>query len=582
MKGIPFWKYIKEHKKLIIFALVLATINQFFSLLDPQLFRLIVDNYASKIGSMPKEVFFKGVILLLLGMVGVAFISRIAKNIQDYYVSVISQKTGASMYSTSVSHTFSLPFALFEDRRSGELLEKLRKARADVQLLIENLIGMIFLSLIGLLFVIVYAFTVHWIVGITYLLLIPILGITTFSLSRKIKFMQKNIVRESAELAGSTTETIRNVELVKSLGLENQEISRLNKVNEDILQLELSKIKMIRKLSFIQGTIINATRVMLLFVILWLMFLNHVSLGEFFTLFVYSFFIFTPMSNLGTVASQYQEAKASYEQLEEIINIPPEPKPKRAVILHDLHSISFDKVTFTYGSSDIPSVHDLNLSIKEGEKIAFVGPSGAGKSTILKLLLNLYRPIKGNVSINGINLKETDKDSLHQLVGFVSQETQLFAGTVRENLLFVKPTATDKECTAALQAAQVDHIIKRGNKGLNTRIGEGGIKLSGGERQRLAIARALLRHPKLLIFDEATSSLDSITEKSITKTIQAITEKQKNVITIMVAHRLSTIAHVDRIYVLQKGNIVETGNHADLLKQNGLYAALWKQQSGNE
>jgi ATP-binding cassette, subfamily B, bacterial len=579
---IPFWNYIREQRKVLFWALILATINQVFSLLDPQIFRLIIDNYATNPGNYSSGDFARGVGLLLLAFVGVALVSRTAKTFQEYFVSVVTQRVGASMYAKSVGHTFSLPFSVFEDRRSGEVLNKLQKAKIDSQNLIQNFISIVFLSLVGILFVLAYAFTVHWTIGVAYLSLIPIVGVSTFYLSKKIKGAQKAIVIESASLAGSTTETLRNVELVKSLGLEKQEIDRLNNVNEKILDLELAKVRLIRKLGFIQGTIVNAMRALLLFVILWLMFKGIVSVGEFFTLLVYSFFIFGPLASFGTVASQYQEAKASNEQLEEILKIKPEEKPRDAKRIGKIKEISYEGVHFKHGSGDIPSVIGASMKVKDGESVAFVGPSGSGKTTLIKLLVGLYKPSSGKLKLNGVDSKNINYDLLRKKMGFVSQDTQLFAGTIRENLLFVNPLANDKDCFSVLKQAQVDHIVKRGDKGLSSIIGEGGLKLSGGEKQRLAIARALLRKPEILIFDEATSALDSLTEKEITETIKEITSQGSKMITVLVAHRLSTIAHVDKICVLEKGKIVETGTHAELLKKKGLYSAMWREQSGGD
>jgi ATP-binding cassette subfamily B protein len=573
------WKHLKNHRRLLVLALVLATINQVFSLLDPQVFRLIIDKYATKASTLSTDVFIKGILLLLLAAVGVAFISRVAKNFQDYFVNVITQKIGTAMYANSVKHTFSLSYGVFEDQRSGEILQKLQKARTDTQTLITTFINTVFLSVIGILFVIVYAFFVHWTIGLTYFLMIPILGITAFILSRKIKAAQRSIVQETAALAGSTTETIRNVELVKSLGLEDQEIQRLNDVNEKILQLELKKIRMIRKLSFIQGTTINALRSVLLLLMLWLIFQGTITLGQFFSLFVYSFFVFSPLADFGNVASQYQEAKASNEQLDEILKIPPQKKPKNAQIVDAIDSIQFKDVSFKYAAGNNHSLHKVNLTMHAGDTIAFAGPSGSGKSTMVKLLVGLYAPVSGSITINNIDTKKIDYDAIRRKVGLVSQETQLFAGTIRENLLFVNPNASDKECLEVLKLASVTTLLERGGKGLNTRIGEGGIKISGGERQRLAIARALIRNPELIIFDEATSSLDSITEKAITKTIMDVKKARPETLIVLVAHRLSTIAHADRIFVLEKGRIIEQGTHTQLLRKRGLYDAFWKEQS---
>ena len=571
--------YLLRFKKMIFAALLLATINQVFSLLDPQVFRLIVDRYAVKVGTMPQDVFVRGVLLLLLAYVGVALVSRIAKNFQDYYVNVIAQRTGAQLYERSVAHSFSLPYAVFEDQRSGEILQKMHKARSDAQSLITNFVNLMFVSMVGLVFVTIYAFTVHWSIGTAYLLLAPSIGTLMFFISRRIKTQQRVIVTQTAELAGSTTETLRNVELVKSLGLEKQEIARLNTVNTGILALELKKVRFLRFYSFLQGTLINTTRAGLLFLMLWLLFRRTITLGEFYALFFYSFAVFSPLAELGAIIAQYQEARASMDKLEEVLAIPPAPKPAQPREVGTLQRVAFENVSFTYPSASTPSLESVQLEVRAGETVAFVGPSGSGKTSLVKLLVGLYRPTSGCLSVNGIDMNEVDPDELRARIGLVTQETQLFAGTIRDNLLFVNPQATDAQCLEVLGQAAALPIIERGGKGLETKIGEGGIKISGGERQRLAIARALLREPELMIFDEATSSLDSITEKAITETIRALTTGGHRRMTVLVAHRLSTIAHAQRIHVLAKGRIVETGTHTSLLAANGLYAALWAEQS---
>ncbi len=573
------WNYIKRQKNILFGALVLATINQVFSLLDPQIFRLIVDRYASKVDTLSRQEFFQGIILLLLASVFVALVSRIAKNFQDYYVSIVTQRVGASLYAHSIEHSFSLPYAAFEDQRSGELLLKLQKARTDAQGLITSFVNVIFLASVSIVFVIVYAFFVHWLIGLIYVLIVPLMGFVQFYLTRRIKGAQREIVTQTAALSGSTTETLRNVELVKSLGLEEQEAKRLNGVNEAILALELKKIRLIRMLSFVQGTIVNAIRSAILLLMMWLIFDRLISFGEFFSLYFYLFFIFAPLSELGNVANTYQETRASMEKLQQILDTKSEEKPEHPIRLDTLETITFDHVRFSYNPDNPPSIDGIDVTMRQGETIAFVGPSGAGKTTIVKLLLGLYRPTEGAILINDTDARTVDYDALRQRIGYVSQDTQLFAGTIRENLLFVNPSASDADCLEALRQAAALSIIERGDKGLDTKIGEGGIKISGGERQRLAIARALLRDPDLIIFDEATSSLDSMTEKEITTTIKEIAHVRTDLIIVMIAHRLSTIAGADRIYVLERGTISEEGTHRALLEERGLYAALWREQS---
>ncbi len=572
------WDYLKNYKGLLAGALILAAINQIFSLLDPYIFGIIIDKYANRFKELTANEFLSGVGLLLLATMGVAFVSRVAKNFQDYYTSVITQRLGAKLYNDSVTHSFSLPYSVFEDQRSGEFLSKLQAARNDSQKLIQLTINILFLSLVGIIFVLIYAFFAHWSIGAVYATMIPLLGFITFWITRKIKHAQTEIVTETQALAGSTTETLRNVELVKSLGLEGQEINRLNETNEKILALELKKVRMIRTYSFIQGTVINGLRMALLMLMLWLVFREDITLGQFFSLMFYSFFIFQPLTMLGDVSTSYQETKASLEKLDEILAKEKEKQPENPVAVKDINSIEFEKVSFSYESANTDALQKVSLKIEAGKTVAFVGPSGSGKSTTIKLIVGLYQPTSGKVMFNNVPGEKIDFVALRNRIGLVAQETQLFAGTIRENLLFVRPNATDSEIIQSLKSASAETLLDRGEQGLDTKIGEGGLKLSGGEKQRLAIARALLRQPDILIFDEATSSLDSITEEQITKTIKDVEKLHPELIRILIAHRLSTVMHADTIYVLEKGELVEQGTHDDLLRQNGLYSALWRQQ----
>lgn len=575
-------RYVRSHKKILSGAIALAVVNQFFSLLDPQIIRIIIDRYATGGTVYTTREFVAGLLLLLLAYVGVALVSRIAKNFQDYFVSMVTQRVGARLYADSVAHALSLPYAVFEDQRSGELLKRLDKARSDAQTLITNFVSVIVLSTVVILFVVIYAFTVHWLAGLFYAVFIPAMAATTFFLSKSIKRAQAVIVGETTALAGSTTETLRNVELVKSLGLEGQEVERLNRTNDAILGLELKKIKRIRFLAFIQGTLVNALRSTLIFLLIFLIFRGALTLGQFFSLFIYSFFIFSFLGELGTTATQYQEAKASMESLQAILDMKIEERLKDPAPLGSLEELRFKNVSFAYRENADAALRGITLFIRSGATAAFVGPSGSGKSTFLKLLVGLYAPTEGTYEVNGTDVRELDIRAFRARIGYVSQETQLFAGTVRENLRFVRSDASDEECMEALRQAAALPILERGSEGLDTKIGEGGIKLSGGERQRLAIARALLRNPELLIFDEATSHLDSVTERAITETIRKIEQSRPVLMTILVAHRLSTVRHADMIYVLRNGRIVEQGNHGALIRRRGLYAALWEEQSGED
>lgn len=571
--------YLKQHVRLVFLALLLAAVNQIFSLLDPVIFRHIIDEYATKFHQYTTGQFIRGVSLLLGAAVGVAFISRVAKNFQDYYVNVVTQRTGAQLYADGVERSLSLPYVVFEDQRSGETLGKLQKVRTDVERFISAFVNIVFTATVGVVFVTVYAIRVDWVIAPAFLLTVPLLGIISSVLSRRIKVIQKTIVAETTSLAGATTESLRNIELVKTLGLAQQEVGRLNATTDKILKLELKKVRYLRSLSFLQGTAVNLLRTSILFLLLYLIFTQRITVGQFFTLFIYSFFIFGPLQELGNIINIYRETEASLNNLQEILAIPPEPKPLQPIPLGKLRTLGFDGVTFQHRSASRPAVYNVSFQLTHGETVAFVGPSGAGKTTLVKLLVGLYPPQSGAIRYNDIDSTDIDPDELRAQIGFVTQDTQLFSGTIRENLLFVRPDATDAECLDALHQAAADSLLLRANKGLDTLIGEGGVKVSGGEKQRLSIARALLRRPRLLVFDEATSSLDSITEEEITRTIRAVGQRS-DVMTILIAHRLSTVMHAERIYVLEKGRIVEEGTHAQLVAEMGLYYALWRQQIG--
>jgi len=570
--------YITKHKKILIVSLFFAAVNQIFSLLNPQVFRIVIDTYASDFNAYTQNEFIVGVGLMLLLYIGVALISRTAKAFQDYYVNVMSERVGTGMYNNSVGHVFSLPFKVFEDEQSGSILQKLQQARDNAKRLITDTINIGFFSLIGMAFVIVYAFSVHWWIGLVFTLSIPLVGSIIYITGKSIKKAQETIVARSADLAASTTETLQNVGLVKSLGLEDQEIKRLNDVHEEILELEIKKVVILRRLSFIQGTLVNTVSTLIVFVSMILIFKGLISLGQFLALWFYGFFVFGPLGQFANLVQSYQETKASVGELEKILSQKQDQEHSlQKISLEKIQNIRFDDVSFSYGEND-NSLENISLVINSGQTIALAGPSGSGKSTFLKLLLGLYTPQSGSISYNGNKGEVINISSIKNNVGYVPQESQVFAGTIRENLLFVRPNATDEECINALTQAQATTIIDRNNKGLDTVIGENGIKLSGGERQRIAIARALLRKPDILIFDEATSSLDSLTEKEITNTILDIKKNNPGLIMILVAHRLSTIEHADIIYVLRNGKLSESGSHNELINNKDLYYSLWNQQ----
>jgi ATP-binding cassette, subfamily B, bacterial len=574
------YSYLKRHKTLLFFALVMAAINICFSLSDSIITGKLMQDCGVGISKYKEnEIGFIKSVMFWLGLsLGAAMISRLSKNFQDYFTNIVIQRTGAEMYTDGIKKSLDLPYEDFEDQRSGETLSKLQKVRSDSEKLITLSISLIFQTVVGFIFVIIYISRIDYRISFIFLLTAPIIAFISSYLGKKIKVISRRIVTKTNALAGSTTESLRNIELVKSLGLTKQEEERLNSNTLKILLLELQKVRFIRSLSFIQGTTVHFMRTCVVFALYYFLFNGKIMVGDLLTMVFFTFFIFGPLQELSSFIIVRNETKVSMENFESLLNATSEYRPENPKTMHKIESLDFSNVSFKHKTAKQAAVENIDFHIKQGQTVAFVGPSGAGKTTLVKLLVGLYPPASGQVLYNGIDSKTIDLLDLRQQLGFVTQDAQLFSGTIRENLLFVKPEATDAELIDALTRASCDTLLKRAEDGLNSTIGEGGIKVSGGEKQRLSIARAILRNPNLLIFDEATSALDSITEEEINTTIRNISDKNR--ITVLIAHRLSTIMHADRIFVLEQGKIIEQGKHEELLVEKGLYYAMWRQQIG--
>lgn len=571
-------RYLRAQWRVAVAALLLAMTNQVFVMADPLIFRQILDKYVTQHERHTQAGFFLGVGLWFLAMLGAVLVAWVAKGFQTEMVSRVSQRVSARMFADGIRHSLELPYAEFEQRRSGETLDRIRKLRWDVERFLVTAVNTLFTSVIGVLVVIAYAARVNWVIVPCLVLIAPALAVLSVLLSRRLKEVQAQVLHENADLAGSATETLRNMELVKSLGLTRQEVSRFRMRTDRILSLELEKIRRARRFTFVHGACVHLMRVLLFLLLLYLLFSRQATVGQFLALFMYSYYIFTPMQEMGTVVNHYRDAEASLDSFRKLLE---HPKEASGRVKHTgrIEALEFDNVSFQYAGAHRPALAGVSLRISRGETVAFVGPSGAGKTTLVKLISALYVPASGRVLYNGIPTTELHLDGLRERIGLVTQETQLFSGSIRQNLLFVRPESTDEECLEALRQAAGESILRRAGRGLDTTMGEGGMRLSGGERQRMAIARALLRRPDLLVFDEATSALDSLTEKEISDTIR-YTALGRSVMTILIAHRLSTVLYADRIYVLEAGRIVQAGQHAELAGSEGLYRRLWLQQSG--
>lgn len=573
------FKYLNPHRNLIILSLLLAASAQLLSLVDPVIFGKIIDDYSSNRLNLGQEKLISEVVYWLLIALGIALVARMCRSLQEYLTRKAVASFGMNIFNDGLKQTLRLSFQEFEESRSGTTLSVLQKVKTDSERFINAFVNVLFSSLVGVGFLLWYSLNKNWLLVPVFFVGVLVLGSLTGLLSKRIKAIQRSINRQADSQAGVITESLRNIELVKSLGLTFSEIRRLNIQTLKIFDLEMLKARKVSMLSFLQGNLLNLLKQSVLFILLWLIFRKILSTGELIAMQFISTAIFTPLQDLGNMIVLYREADASLKTFDALMRKPVETRPENSVELGSLEDLEFDRVVFRHKTAGYNAIDDISFKVRNGETAAFVGPSGSGKSTLVKLLVGLYLPITGDILFNGVSSQRIRYNPLRRQIGFVTQDTQLYAGSIRDNMRFVNPGATEAEILDALSKASADTLISKASNGIDTVLGESGMKLSGGEKQRISIARALLRKPRLLIFDEATSALDSLTEEDISATIRQISAKREQM-TILIAHRLSTVMHADRIYVLEKGRVSEMGSHDELLDMKGLYYSMWRQQIG--
>ncbi|MEK6257044.1 MAG: ABC transporter ATP-binding protein [Planctomycetota bacterium] len=582
-----FFKLLLPYRRQIIWILVSLTVSTLIGLLPPAGTKFIID-YGLSGKPLPEPVLrrFPSLVdpkqLLLVTVLAVSAISLVKILIHivgRWYATKISKQIQLNLRRRVFEHAVRLPLHRIQEIRSGGVASILREDGGSVG---ELVFGMLFnpwravIQLIGSLIILAW---VDWTMLLGAVLLLPTVFITHRAWINSIR-PQFRVIRKQRELIdASATEAFAGMRIVRAFSRQKREAARFTTENNLMARQELYAWWWMRVVEMVWETLIPFASAGLLFYGGWRVLDGHMTVGDLMMFLVYLLMLLEPLAALATSATQFQNSLSGLDRVLDLLEEPREMQSTADSLRVDRASVAgdigFENVSFTYPGTDTPALREINLSVAAGQTVALVGPSGAGKTTLSNLVARFYDPTSGRVTLDGRDLRDYDVESFRSLLGVVEQDVFLFDGTIAQNIGYARRDASPEEVRAAAEAANATEFIDRMTHGMQTIIGERGVRLSGGQRQRLAIARAILADPKLLILDEATSNLDTDSERLIQ---QSLVPLMKGRTSFVIAHRLSTIAGADVIVVIENGRISQTGTHSQLMSKDGKYRSMVEQQ----
>jgi ATP-binding cassette, subfamily B, bacterial MsbA len=559
-------KYAKPYTKSLIFAFLCLALTSLINLVLP----LIVRNMINAVIVLKSNAALDSLAwdLIIIIVLQAAFAVT-----HNYIFGFVGHRMITDFRIEFFSHIQSLSLRFFQERRVGELLSRMSNDISVIQNALVTIPVALLrqsITLLGAMTIILY---LNWKLTGLILLILPPLMIFARVFGRRLKTISEKLQDQVAQAVVVLEEVMSSIKIVKSFTREPYEQNRFQEKIETAFERAVDKLK----ISSFFGPFILGLTFLVSALLIWYggyqVMQGTTTPGELAAFFLYALIIAGPIGTFVRLYTQIQEARGAIQRVYEILDTQPIiQNPSNPVTIENMTgSIQFENVVFGYQDS-AQVIHDASFKVLPGQTVALVGPSGAGKSTLIKLLLRFFDPDSGSISLDGYDIRTLDRRSFLSQIALVPQETLLFGGTIKENILYGKLDAAETELKEAAEKANAHEFIMEMEKGYDTIVGEKGTKLSGGERQRISIARAILKDPKILVLDEATSSLDNRSESLIQEALETLMAHRT---TFIVAHRLSTIHKADQIIVLDKGRIVETGQHEDLMNQKGLYHTLY-------